>query len=106
MKWSWPIASSAGIGVKIHATFLLIAVPGAMQWSAFGLPGTAFGALLILTLFPCVTLHDFGHGLVAHRFGIPVRSAHLSVVAHRERPSFPAQSVFEQKNRHPQARVL
>ena len=93
MKWSWPIARIAGIDVKIHATFLLIVVLGAMQWSAFGLPGMAFGALLMLALFLCVTLHEFGHGLVAQRFGIPVREIVLlpigGVAALARNPSKP-----------------
>jgi Zn-dependent protease len=93
MKWSWPIARFAGIDVKIHATFLLIVVLGAMQWSHFGLPGMAFGALLMLALFVCVTLHEFGHGLVAQRFGIPVREIVLlpigGVAALARNPSGP-----------------
>lgn len=93
MKWSWRIARFAGIDVKIHATFLLIVVLGAMQWSAFGLPGMAFGALLMLALFLCVTLHEFGHGLVAQRFGIPVREIVLlpigGVAALARNPSKP-----------------
>jgi Zn-dependent protease len=73
MRWSWSVARFAGIDVKIHATFALILVLGAMQWSGFGIPGMAFGALLMLLLFTCVTLHEFGHSLVAQRFGIAVR---------------------------------
>ena len=73
MKWSWPVARFAGIDVKIHATFVIILVLGAMQWSGFGIPGMAFGVLLMLLLFTCVTLHEFGHSLVAQRFGIAVR---------------------------------
>lgn len=93
MKWSWTIARLAGIDVKIHATFLLIVVLGAMQWSHWGLPGMAFGALLMLALFACVTLHEFGHGLVAQRFGIPVREIVLlpigGVAALARNPSKP-----------------
>lgn len=93
MKWSWPIARIAGIDVKIHATFLLIVVLGAMQWSSFGLAGMAFGALLMLALFLCVTLHEFGHGLVAQRFGIPVQEIVLlpigGVAALARNPSKP-----------------
>jgi len=93
MKWSWPIARIAGIDVKIHATFLLIVVLGAMQWSGFGLTGMVFGALLMLALFLCVTLHEFGHGLVAQRFGIPVREIVLlpigGVAALARNPSKP-----------------
>lgn len=93
MKWSWPIARFAGIDVKIHATFLLIVVLGAMQWSGFGPTGMVFGALLMLALFLCVTLHEFGHGLVAQRFGIPVREIVLlpigGVAALARNPSKP-----------------
>lgn len=73
MRWSWPVARISGIDLKIHVTFLLIVVLGAMQWSGYGLPGMAFGAAMILLLFACVTLHEFGHALVAQRLGITVR---------------------------------
>ena len=73
MKWSFRIAQIAGIDIRIHVTFFLIIVIGAAQWSAAGVPGMAFGALLMLLLFLCVTLHELGHSLVAQRFGIPVR---------------------------------
>jgi len=93
MKWSWPIARFAGIDVKIHATFLLIVLLGAVQWSHFGVGGMVFGALLILALFLCVTLHEFGHSLVAQRFGIPVREIVLlpigGVAALARNPSKP-----------------
>jgi Zn-dependent protease len=93
MKWSWPIARFAGIDVKIHATFLLIVLLGAVQWSHFGVSGMVFGAVLILALFLCVTLHEFGHSLVAQRFGIPVREIVLlpigGVAALARNPSKP-----------------
>lgn len=73
MRWSWPVARIAGIDLKIHITFVLIVVLGAMQWSGHGLPGMVFGAVMILLLFGCVTLHEFGHALVAQRLGIAVR---------------------------------
>jgi Zn-dependent protease len=93
MRWSWPVARFAGIDVKIHATFLLIVVLGAAQWSSYGPGGIAFGALLMIALFACVTLHEFGHALVAQRFGIPVREIVLlpigGVAALARNPSKP-----------------
>src|SRR5918998_1719063 len=75
MQWSFRVARVAGIDIKVHISFVLIVVLGALQWSGrHGLPGALFGALLILTLFVCVTLHELGHSLVAQRFNIPVRS--------------------------------
>lgn len=73
MSWSFRIARVAGIDIKVHLTFFLIVVLGALQWGRYGLRGALFGALLTILLFACVTLHELGHSIVAQRFGIPVR---------------------------------
>jgi Zn-dependent protease/predicted transcriptional regulator len=73
MNWSLTIARVSDINIRVHVTFLLILVLGALQWGGFGIAGAAFGVLLMLLLFACVTLHELGHSLVAQRFGIPVR---------------------------------
>ena len=98
MRWSWPIARFAGIDVKIHATFVIILVLGAMQWSGHGAAGMAFGALLMGLLFACITLHEFGHALVAQRFGIAVREIVLlpigGVAMLARNPSKPAHELL------------
>ena len=74
MNWSFRIARIAGIDIKVHVTFFLILILGALPWgSQFGLPGALFGIVLILLLFLCVTLHELGHGLAARYYDIPVR---------------------------------
>lgn len=73
MKWSYTFARVLGIDVKVHITFALILAWGAAQWSGWGLEGMAFGVLLTLLLFLCVTLHEFGHAIAAQKFGIAVR---------------------------------
>lgn len=79
MNWSFQIANVAGIPIRVHITFFLILLLGAYQW--FGLTGTlagaVFGAVLMILLFVCVTLHELGHSLVARVFGVPVRDITL-----------------------------
>ncbi len=74
MNWSFRALQIAGIDIKIHFTFFLILVLGAIQWEVpYGIAGAIFGILLMILLFVCVTLHELGHSLVARMFGIPVR---------------------------------
>lgn len=75
MNWSFRIAHVAGINIRVHISFLLILVLGAVQWGALGggLQGALFGVALMILLFGCVTLHELGHSIVANRLGVPVR---------------------------------
>lgn len=74
MSWAYRIARVSGIDIKVHVTFVLILALFGWQWGRdHGAGGAAFGVLLALALFACVTLHELGHSLVAQRFGIPVR---------------------------------
>jgi Zn-dependent protease len=90
MRWSMNVAKVAGIPIKVHVTFFLIVAMGAFYWgSEHGSNGAIFGALLIVLLFVCVTLHELGHSLVARLFGVPVREIvllPLGGVAWMERP--------------------
>jgi len=73
MKWSTRVARVFGIDIKIHGTFYLILLLGAVQWGVpHGMPGAVFGVLLMSALFVCVVLHELGHSLVAKAFGLPV----------------------------------
>ena len=71
MPWSLTIGRIGGTAVKIHITFLLfLAWIGFSAWEREG-PAAALSSLIfILLLFLCVTLHEFGHILMARRFGI------------------------------------
>ena len=71
VKWSYRIATLAGIQVRIHLTFLLLL--GFYAWVYYtegGLPAAASGVTFTLLIFLCVLLHEFGHAFAAKAFGI------------------------------------
>lgn len=79
MRWSWQVAKVAGIPVRIHATFLLL-----IGWIVYGTLAEGQGTvaavetvLLLLAVFACIVLHEFGHALTARRYGIRTRDITL-----------------------------
>ena len=78
-KWSWRLGRVGGIDVRVHATFLLLLVWVAI--SAYQRTGSGIGATrgvaFVLALFASVVLHEFGHALVARRYGIGTRDITL-----------------------------
>ncbi|MGI8604081.1 MAG: site-2 protease family protein [Verrucomicrobiales bacterium] len=79
MKWSLKIGRYAGIDVYLHVTFwILVAIVGYEHWHRFGtLTATLQGIALLIALFFCVLLHEFGHALMARRFGIKTQDITL-----------------------------
>lgn len=74
MRASFSIGRVFGIDIKLHATFALIVLFGAIQGAMLlGSTGIVVGIALVLALFLCVTLHELGHALAARRFGIGTR---------------------------------
>jgi Zn-dependent protease/CBS domain-containing protein len=97
VRWSWKIATLAGIPLRVHATFFLI-FPYAWFGEAHGDPARGLEAItLILGLFTCLVLHELGHALTARRFGVRTRDITLlpiGGVARLERiPEKPSQEI-------------
>ena len=71
MAWSFTIARIFGSEIRIHATFFLLLLwIGVAHYQQGGMPAAITGVFFILSLFACVVAHEFGHALMARRYGI------------------------------------
>lgn len=79
MKWSWKLATVAGIDIFVHWTFLLligwIIIVYAARESSVAQIAWVIG--FVLSIFGCVVLHELGHALTARRYGIATRDITL-----------------------------
>ncbi len=75
MSWSLRVGKLFGIDIKIHFTFLLILIWGALNYG--GSAGPLYGLIVTLALFTLVLLHELGHSVAALWYGIPVKDITL-----------------------------
>ena len=76
MGGSIPLFRVRGISIRMHLTFPLILVWGAVQFgwlNGGGLSGALFGVVVTLILFTIVVLHELGHSFAALYYGVPVK---------------------------------
>jgi len=79
MGSAFKLGRLSGIDVRVHWTFfLLLAFFAFIGYQASGsLVGALTATAMIVALFLCVLLHEFGHSLVAQRLGIEIRGITL-----------------------------
>lgn len=78
MGWSISLGRIAGTEVRIHLTFFLLIAWFALAAGSRGGQAAAIEAVVfILAVFACVLAHEYGHVLVARRFGIGTRDITL-----------------------------
>jgi Zn-dependent protease len=72
MKGSLHLATFSGIPVKIHWTFGLLLLWVTYETSIAGnqWQGVLISIGIVLSVFVCVILHEFGHALAARKFGV------------------------------------
>ncbi len=79
MKWSYKLGEVFGIGVHVHATFLLLL--GFVALSTYSdtksLPAVLLSVAFMVVIFCLVVLHEYGHALTARHFGI--RTLHITL---------------------------
>ena len=99
MGWSLTIGRIAGTAIRLHFTFLLFLIWIAVADYLANGPAAALSSVaFILLVFGCVTLHEFGHILMARRFGVKTPEVILSPIggiANMERmPEKPQQELL------------
>jgi stage IV sporulation protein FB len=67
--WAPQIGAIAGIPIRLHATFVLLAIWLAVAGGRGG-AGLFGGLAWLLMLVGSVTIHELGHALVARRYGV------------------------------------
>jgi len=77
MRWSWKIATVAGIQIRVHVTFPLLLVWLFWAGANRGIAQAAEGVAFILAVFGCIVLHEFGHALTGKRYGVVTRDITL-----------------------------
>lgn len=71
MTWSFSIGRVLGSELRVHVTFfLLLAWVGFAAYSDGGWAAAVDNLIFVLALFGCVVAHEFGHALMARRYGI------------------------------------
>lgn len=71
MTWSFSLGRLFGSELRVHLTFfLLLAWVGFAAYAQAGPAAAVRNLLFILALFACVLAHEFGHALMARRYGI------------------------------------
>lgn len=88
----WKLGQILGIDVSVHWTLLLLIFVTALTG------GGMFGALVLMSVFGCVLLHELGHSMAARQFGIETHSIVLlpigGVASLEEMPRKPSQELW------------
>jgi len=82
MKGAFQLVRVAGIPVRIHWSFgilILWVVYTAVSYD-LGWQATLMSVAIVLTIFLCVVLHEYGHALTARRFGVDTKDIILSPI--------------------------
>lgn len=99
MRWSLTLGSIAGTAVRIHVTFLLFLLfIGVSEYQSSGGIAALDALVYVVLIFACVTAHEFGHVLMADRFGVKTTDITLfpigGVASMEQIPEKPSQELL------------
>src|SRR5690349_7780783 len=73
MAWSFPVGRIRGIQIRVHITLLMLFWwLATVHYAQGGWPASGSGMGFLFLLLVCVVAHEFGHALLARRFGASV----------------------------------
>ena len=96
------VARVHDIDIRLHPTFALVFLWVLIDWrrigAGVGISSVVFTLILVVLIFACVLLHEFGHAFMARQHGVRVHDVSLSAVGGVAR--------MEQLPAEPRAEVL
>jgi Zn-dependent protease len=102
MMRSVTVARISDIDIRLHPTFALVFLWVLIDWrrigAGVGLSAVVFTLILVILIFACVLVHEFGHAFMARQHGVRVHDVSLSAVGGVAR--------MEQLPAEPRAEVL
>src|SRR5215203_5937292 len=84
MMRSITVARIRDIDIRLHPTFALVFLWVLIDWrrigAGVGISSIIFTLILVILIFACVLLHEFGHAFMARQHGVRVHAVSLSAV--------------------------
>src|SRR5215216_4363577 len=78
------VARIRDIDIRLHPTFALVFWWVLIDWrrigAGVGISSVVFTLILVVLIFACVLLHEFGHAFMARQHGVRVHDVSLSAV--------------------------
>jgi Zn-dependent protease len=78
------VARIHDIDIRLHPTFALVFLWVLIDWrrigAGVGISSVVFTLILVILIFACVLLHEFGHAVMARQHGVRVYDVSLSAV--------------------------
>jgi Zn-dependent protease len=84
MMRSFTVARVREIDIRLHPTFALVFLWVLIDWrrigAGVGVSAVVFTLILVIFIFACVLLHEFGHAFMARQHGVRVHDVSLSAI--------------------------
>ncbi len=77
---TYKVGQIQNIDIRIHLSMMLVALWAMYRWgyaAGGGMTGVLYGLVFVVGVFALVLLHELGHGMMAHQYGLQVRDVTL-----------------------------